>query len=224
MTRLKEHYMTHHTNHDDNTNHHYDNNSGPVTVIVTRKAKKGKVKEFEEWLDGIIHEAMKFDGHMGVNVIRPSDQSNPEYVIIFRFNTIDNLLKWEKSQARKDWLEKSKDVVEGEHKMQKLTGLEFWFTPSSAARTTKIQANSDDDDSLPITIPPPRYKMAIVTAGIVFILLSTLIPLIRQITPTLPSLLTTFVGVAVMVPLMTYVVMPLITRLLRPWLSKKRLF
>jgi antibiotic biosynthesis monooxygenase (ABM) superfamily enzyme len=37
-------------------------------------------------------------------------------------------------------------------------------------------------------------------------------------------LLTTFVGVAVMVPLMTYVVMPLITRLLRPWLSKKRLF
>ena len=31
---------------------------GPVTVIVTRKAKKGKIDEFEEWMDGIAHEAM----------------------------------------------------------------------------------------------------------------------------------------------------------------------
>ncbi len=36
----------------------------PVTVIVTRKAKKGKIKEFEEWMDGIVHEAMKFEGHI----------------------------------------------------------------------------------------------------------------------------------------------------------------
>ncbi|MDQ3909930.1 MAG: antibiotic biosynthesis monooxygenase [Thermoproteota archaeon] len=226
MTRLQEHYMVHHQNNNNNNNNNNDDskNDAPVTVIVTRKAKKAKVKEFEEWLDGIIHEAMKFNGHMGVDVIRPSDQSNPEYVIIFRFNTVDNLMKWEKSQARKEWLEKSKDVVEGEQKLQKLTGLEFWFTPSSA-RTTKIDTDIDGD-SQPITIPPPppRLKMAIVTAGIVFVLLSTLIPLIRQITSTLPTLLSTFAAVAVMVFLMTYVIMPLVTRLLRPWLSKKRLF
>jgi antibiotic biosynthesis monooxygenase (ABM) superfamily enzyme len=27
-------------------------------------------------------------------------------------------LKWEKSQERKDWLEKTKDVIEGEDKVQ----------------------------------------------------------------------------------------------------------
>jgi uncharacterized protein len=79
-------------------------------------------------MDGIIHESLKFEGHLGVNTIRPVEQSRPEYVIIFRFNTLENLLKWEKSQERKDWLEKSKDVVEGEGKVQKFTGLEFWFT------------------------------------------------------------------------------------------------
>jgi hypothetical protein len=47
--------------------HHNDNNQGsnddsPVTVIVTRKAKKGKTMKFEEWMDGIIHEAVGVEG------------------------------------------------------------------------------------------------------------------------------------------------------------------
>src|SRR6185295_12581767 len=90
------------------------NDVGPVTVIVTRKAKAGKTKEFEEWMDGIIHEAMKFEGHMGVNIMRPPNSSDPEYVIIFRFNTYENLAKWEKSEIRKEWLKRSTEVTEGE--------------------------------------------------------------------------------------------------------------
>jgi antibiotic biosynthesis monooxygenase (ABM) superfamily enzyme len=77
---------------------------GPVTVVVTRFAKRDKIREFEEWMDGIIHEAMRFEGHMGVNVIRPSDLSNPEYVIIFRFNTFENLARWENSEVSREWI------------------------------------------------------------------------------------------------------------------------
>jgi uncharacterized protein len=66
---------------------------GPITVIVTRTAKKSKIKEFEDWMDGIVHESLKFEGHLGVNIIKPVEHSKPEYVIIFRFNTLDNLLK-----------------------------------------------------------------------------------------------------------------------------------
>jgi antibiotic biosynthesis monooxygenase (ABM) superfamily enzyme len=93
--------------------HNNDNNQGsnddsPVTVIVTRKAKKGKIREFEEWMDGIIYEAMKFEGHMGVSIIRPTDLSNPEYVVIFRFNTYENLTKWERSEIKKSGLIKVK--------------------------------------------------------------------------------------------------------------------
>jgi uncharacterized protein len=126
MTRLDAHYMTLHQNDNNNNNH---GTTDPVTVIVTRKAKKGKIKEFEEWMDGIIHEAMNFEGHMGVNIIRPSDLTNPEYVIIFRFSTYENLTKWEKSEKRKEWLKKSKGITEGEPVVEMQTGLEFWFTP-----------------------------------------------------------------------------------------------
>jgi antibiotic biosynthesis monooxygenase (ABM) superfamily enzyme len=187
------------------------NNEGPVTVIVDVTAKGGKIDEFEEWMDGIIHEAMKFEGHMGVNIIRPSSLSNPKYTIIFRFNTYENLAKWEKSEVRRKWIEKGKAVTEGEPAVQKQTGLEFWFTP--------ISGNAPG-----ATLVPPRYKMAIVTGVIIFVLLNTLLPLMQYATAGLPVLLGALMVVGIMVLLMTYVIMPAVTRLLRPWLSKKQLF
>ncbi len=186
---------------------------GPITLVITRRAKAEKIGEFESWLDGIIHEAMKFEGHMGVNIIRPPDMSNPEYVIILRFDNFENLAEWEKSEIRKKWIENGKDLIEGKAKVEKQTGLEFWFTPSSVSASTMVEPS-----------PPPRYKMAIVVIGIIFVLVSTLLPQVQQATAGLPVLLSTLLGVAIMVLLMTYVIMPSVTRLLRPWLLKKRLF
>jgi antibiotic biosynthesis monooxygenase (ABM) superfamily enzyme len=199
----------------------HDQDDGPITVIVTRIAKKGRIKEFEDWMDGIVHESLKFEGHLGVNIIRPVEKSRPEYVIIFRFNTLDNLLKWEKSQERKDWLENSKDVVEGEDKVQKFTGLEFWFTPRSPNRAKHEATNNED--SIPTVNVPPRYKMVMVTVSILFVLLHTLVPPIRQLTESLPLLLSDLLGVTVTVLLMTYLIMPSATRLLKAWLYKRKL-
>ena len=192
-----------------------ESEEGPVTLVVTRRAKAGKTEEFERWLDDIIHEAMKFEGHLGVNIIRPPNLSSPEYVIILRFDNFENLAKWENSEIRKKWIESGKDVLEGKAKVEKQTGLEFWFTPVIDNVSTAIEERQQQ---------PPRYKMAIVVTGIIFILSSILIPQVEQATVGLPILLSTFVGVAIMVLLMTYVVMPSVTRLLRPWLLKKQLF
>ena len=54
--------------------------------------------------------------------------------------------------------------------------------------------------------------------------LNSLLPVIRQLTMGLPILLSSFVGVSIMVLLMMYVIIPLLTKLLTPWLTKKRLF
>jgi antibiotic biosynthesis monooxygenase (ABM) superfamily enzyme len=95
----------------------------------------------------------------------------------------------------------------------------------TAQHHDKNQGTDDHDDKAPITQPPPpRYKMAIVMTGIIFILLNIVIPQIRQLTIGLPTLLSTFLGVAIMVMLMNYVIMPPLTKLLRPWLDKKGLF
>ena len=197
--------------------HHIDddkdkaNSNGPVTVNVKIKAKKGRIDEFEEWMHNIIHESMRFEGHMGVNIIRPSDASNPEYIVILRFDTYQNLAKWENSETQRIWFEKGKDLWEVEPRFAKQTGLEFWFTPFS--RNAQAPA-----------MQPPRYKMAIVTGVVIFALFITLLPLMENATAGLPFLVGVVITIAVLVVLMTYLIMPAVTWLLRPWLSKKRLF
>jgi antibiotic biosynthesis monooxygenase (ABM) superfamily enzyme len=191
---------------DNNRNKHLL----PVTVIVKRIAKKNKIKEFEEWLSGISKEVSRQNGSMGIDIIRPSDnESKPEYVIIFRFDNYDNLMKWENSSVRNEWIQKGRELVQSDPDVQKLTGLEFWFTPYS----------SRNSDSMPVN-SPRRYKMVIVTIPVIAALLLTLVPQIHFITESLsiPYSIRFVIAIAIMVLLMTYFIMPLLTRVLRPWL------
>jgi uncharacterized protein len=195
-----------------------DNNdnkdSKPVTVIVKRIAKKDKIKEFEEWLSGIAKEVSKQEGSMGIDIIKPTNyhKSKLEYVIIFRFNNYDNLAKWEKSSIRNEWLQKGRKLVESDPDVQKMTGLEFWFTPYFKEESSPL---------IPLK-PPPRYKMVIVTIPVISILISTLVPQIHVLTEMLliPSPVRLVIAIAITVLLMTYVIMPILTKLLRHWLFK----
>lgn len=194
---------------DNNRNKH----SLPVTVIVKRIVKKNKIKEFEEWLSGITREVSRQSGSMGIDIIRPTDkESKAEYVIIFRFDNYDNLTKWENSSIRNEWLRKGRELVQSEPDVQKLTGLEFWFTPYSKKNSYLVPLNS-----------PRRYKMVIVTIPVIALLLLTLVPQIHFIGESLsiPYAIRFVIAIAIMVLLMTYFIMPLLTRVLRPWLFNR---
>jgi len=197
---------------DNNTREH----SNPVTVIVKRIAKKDKINEFEEWLSGISKEVSRQEGSMGIDIIKPtpniSNKSKPEYVIIFRFNTYENLDKWETSPIRHEWLQKGRKLAESDYDVQKLTGLEFWFTP---------YFKDESSPMIPLQ-PPPRYKMVIVTIPVISILLMTLVPQIHFLTEMLsiPFPIRLVIALTITVLLMTYVIMPLLTKLLKPWLFK----
>lgn len=191
-----------------------NNSSKPVTVIVKRIAKKDKIKEFEEWLSGISKEVSKQEGSMGIDIIRPTNynKSKLEYVVIFRFNNYANLTKWEKSPIRDEWLQKGRKLVEADPDVQKLTGLEFWFTP---------YFKDESSPMIPLN-PPPRYKMVIVTIPVISILLMTLVPQIHILTEMLsiPFPVRLVIALTITVLLMTYVIMPFLTKLLKSWLFK----
>ena len=197
-------------NNNDNNSNNYSN---PVTVIVKRIAKKDKIEEFEEWLSGISKEVSKQEGNMGIDIIRPTDKYKPEYVVIFRFNNYDNLTKWEKSSIREEWIQKGRKLVEADPDVQKLTGLEFWFTPYFKDKSSS--------SIIPLSLLQ-RYKMAIVTIPVISILLLTLVPQIHTLTEMLsiPFQIRLFIWITITVLLMTYLIMPILTKLLRPWLFK----
>lgn len=174
----------------------------PVTVSVSRKVVPGKERDYEAWLSGISKTSASFPGHMGINVLRPCDATKDEYVVIYRFDNYENASRWEGSEERAEWLEKVEPLVVGEATRKRVTGLEFWF----------------DLPSIPATMVPSKHKMALILFVVVYtlvLLLSTfLAPLIGEL-PTWGKLL---VVIPIQVLLMTYIVMPRVTSLLKTWI------
>ena len=69
---------------------------------------------------------------------------------------------------------------------------------------------------------PPRYKMVVVTWLAVYPMITLILVLFWPLLSLLPMLLRTLVLTAVMVTLMTYVIMPRMTRLFSSWLYPDR--
>ncbi len=177
-----------------------------VTIVAAHRVKPGKEKAFEETLSGLLNAAMSFEGHLGANILRPSNASDPHYRIIFKFNRISNLQRWEESPVRREWLMRLASLTQDSLPLQILTGLETWFT---LPQTRTI-------------VPPPRYKMALITWLAIFPLISTINVVFGSFLNQLPLLIRTFVLTVALVILMTYVVMPRMTRLFARWLYSSR--
>lgn len=177
----------------------------PVTAIATRRVKKGREKEFEDWISGILAAAQEFPGYLGSNVISPGEPEDDEYQIVFQFDHESNLKNWERSRERRRWLDRADPLI-NEENVRILTGLETWFTlPSKAGEPA-----------------PPRYKMATVTWLAVFPTVLIIFTLFGPLLNLLPTVLRTLVFTLTMVTLMTYVIMPRMTRLFSFWLYPKK--
>jgi len=178
----------------------------PVTAVATRRVKAGREEEFEEWAAGILAAANGFRGYLGSEVLRPGDApGDDEYRIVFRFDQASNTRAWEGSEERRRWLKRAKPLIH-EEKVNVLTGLETWFTRPSK----------------PGEPAPPRYKMVAVTWLAVYPLITLILVLFGPLLGVLPMLPRTLVLTAVMVTLMTYVIMPRMTRLFSFWLYPNR--
>ena len=178
----------------------------PVTAVASRRVRPGREEEFEGWVSGLLAAANEFPGYLGSEVLRPARPDDDEYRIVFRFDHASNLGRWESSEERRRLLSEVRPLLHEEEKVHVLTGLETWFTlpwePGEPA--------------------PPRYKMAVVTWLAVFPLITAIFILFRPLLSQLPFVLRTMVLTITMVTLMTYVVMPRMTRLFSFWLYPDR--
>lgn len=176
--------------------------TGPLTVVVTWKVRPGYEEKFEAWRREISAAAMRFPGHMGVSVILPGNEKR-EYAVIFRFDTYEHLQAWQMSDIRRELLKKAEPFRESEPAYHLESGLEYWFAPSSAPAS------------------PPRWKMALVTVLGVWPV-SMLVPwLLTPIIGTQPPALQALCIAVGIVVLLTWAVMPVLVRILNPWLQQR---
>lgn len=173
-----------------------------VTAVITHRVHSGREGGYEEWIKGIAADARQFSGHLGVNILRPQPGGSADYVIVLQFDSCSNLDAWLNSDVRKGWIEQVQPLIQAQESVQVLTGLEGWFQlPQQVASHT-----------------PKRYKQAIlVWVGVMMISLLVQ-PLLAPVLQYLPWLLRVAVSVAITVILLSYVIMPRLTRWFKRWL------
>ncbi len=174
----------------------------PITVTVARTVLPDHRQSFEDWADGIQSRMSDYPGHLGSTMLSPGPGED-EYHIVYRFADAETLRNWEHSEERARWLAKLEEMVESE-RFAHVTGLESWFTLPDRADQR-----------------PPRWKMVVVTSTVIFALQ---LPIQAFLLSTLlhwPLVLRAAIMSLAMTMLMTYVVMPRATKLLRRWLYPK---
>jgi len=100
------------------------------------------------------------------------------------------------------------ELLEADRGLQQLTGLETWFKLPGA--------------NVPTMKPPPRWKMWLVSLMAVYPLVLAFQALVVPRVAGLPLPLRALMFPLVLLTLMTFVVMPVVTRLLRRWLGPRK--
>jgi antibiotic biosynthesis monooxygenase (ABM) superfamily enzyme len=178
----------------------------PVTVLYSRRVKPGREADFEAWARGIVAAARQFPGHLGASVL--DAPGSREYHILFSFADRKSLRAWLDSAERRRWLTRVGGLLEADRGLQQLTGLETWFKlPGSNVATMK---------------PPPRWKMWLVSLVAVYPLVLAFQALLVPRMVGLPLPLRALLFPLVLLTLMTFVVMPVVTRVLRRWLGPRQ--
>ena len=169
----------------------------PIHIAITRRIHPGKEAEFTDALRRFLGESFLHGGVQGAAMISPLPGADAREIGILRtFADEAERDAFYQSPLFQEWEAYASTLTEAPVYRQ-LTGLEAWFRAPGA---------------------PPRWKMALVTLCGVYptsvVLAATLGPLLRDTPLVVRSLVTS----ALMVALLTWVVMPQLTKALKQWL------
>lgn len=179
------------------------NAPAPVVRVAHRRAREGSVDAYEAVLRGMFSAARRFPGFLGAELTPPLKPGD-EHRVTMKFATEADLERWDASDERVRWHEAMAPLTEGPPEYHILSGMEAWFVPPDT----------------PVSQPPSRARMSLVTWLGIFPTVSLFLWFLAPFLAGLPFLLRTAVLTALIVLTMTYMVMPRLTRWLKPFLHK----
>jgi len=185
----------------------YESTTGrqPETVafIITHKIRAGEEERYEAWLAEIFEASSRFPGYLNRDIFRPHD-GDRKYTSVVRFDSLDNLNTWAESETRQSFVSKVHDLLEQGDQVEIRSGIDFWFTPKGVK-------------------PPKLWKQFVLTVSAVYPL-SLIIPffILIPLGKLVPALGNVFISsmlmAMILTGMLTFVIMPPYTRLLKRWL------
>jgi uncharacterized protein len=184
-------------------NHNANGQSASVAFIITHTVNAGEERRYEDWLADILAAVSRSSGYLGREIFRPAHGSR-KYTTIIRFDSHEHLNAWAESDMRRSYVSRVSDFLEKGDQHEIRTGIDFWFTPEGMK-------------------PPKPWKQFLLTLSAVYpltlILPRILAPLFRIVPPPLDDqLVKGFAVAASLTALLTFVIMPRYTRLVKRWL------
>ena len=172
-----------------------------ITTVAKHIVPVDRRMEFEQWVQGIDKAGHAFPGYLGMEHIHSRGSSDQEHFCVFRFDNETNLDAWMTSEARRRWLADERSHSAEIFTARPYSSLEFWF--------------SRPDDTSPA---PSDFKMTLVTFLVIW-------PLVHFVAPTVSRLISNpliaeMLTVGTICALVTYLFMPIVTRLLGWWLFR----
>lgn len=177
----------------------------PVTIVVRRKVRPGREKDYEVWLERLTRGAAEqFQGYLGAEFHRPVSAGGA-YCSVFRFDSLPNLEAFERSDFRQRMMAEAAPLFAADAAWERMTGLEFWFDPPPGTRVPQ----------------PSPHRMVLVLIAVVFTLVLILNLTLGLLMAGWPLALRVLVTVTIQVGLMTYVIMPRLTPLIARFIYPK---
>jgi uncharacterized protein len=178
-----------------------------IHVAITRRVKPGCEAEFQAALREFLVASLAHEGVLGVHMLAPApggqaDSADAgragEYGILRSFADAAERDAFYRSPLYEAWLARVAPLVDGDCARRELSGLEAWFRGTNAL--------------------PPRWKMATATLIGVYPTSLLLSLTVAEVAHDWPFLLRNLAIAASMVALLTWLVMPRVTRVLHGWL------
>lgn len=174
-----------------------------TSTVIVHHVPEGFADQFVEWQRGISKAAAAFPGYQTTDVYPPMDATHEQWVVVIHFSDAATLQRWFDSKEREEWRARLPAEIAQFRLKTLTTGFGPWFA-----------GLVDDDGRL-----PPHWKMAL---SVLLPLYPTVMLLSIFLSPyTMPFGLafSVLIGNAGSIVLLEWVVMPVLRKVLKPWLT-----
>lgn len=172
----------------------------PVTLVSSIRLRLGTEAEHRVLHSRAVNAARRIGGFVSTELREPVPGAQRDTVALLTFESREALDRWLDSDERQEILTAVDALAEGDRTINVVGGFVGWFGAEGGNT-------------------PPRWKQAtvVLAALLPFVFITPAVT--DALWPELPSAAATAVGAAVNVGLLTWLVVPALTRLLRRWLS-----
>lgn len=170
----------------------------PVTAVASFRLRPDAAPELPGFYRRLVHELASFDGFLQCDLFEPVPGVQHDTVIVFAFDTRSHLDVWLESPERSDLLATLDPYLDSERVLNVVGGFGGWFGPGAVR----------------------RWKQASIVLLALFPTSLLIGALRREWLPEIPFVLGVFVSNVIGIAILTWVLMPWLTRIFDRWLRR----